>query len=562
MKKAYNIYISKWLLPVALFFITLQSCSKVDNHATLVANQPWLADHYSLAGFPNNEWLYPSSLIVGDTAVLIGKLFTGEPGASVAIGGVPVKVVDKKKLDPNGNSDNHGYPYPVIDLIRFVVTREMGVGTGRKVEVTANGNTIYGRPVAVREFAESSARTDTTLWVDRIGSWKPDNEDEYLRKGYALVRSVHNDRNGVVYFDNQLGVYKLEKAAVKNIIKPGDAFTDDKGAKFSIIQILGSTISFDGSTLYFSAENNENTADAVSNYIFRICKMDIATGGVTTINRTLVLKVRATNSEDGSPYTGMMDRLKIIAKHLNLDINNNLYFTNYYAPDNVSDDHSSWYAGISNGGATQESIPSSVSLVDKMTADGKVTAVMASGFDYTTPGFKVALPIYFPDLMGRYLHGFSSVDYVTTFLQRYDPKENDVLASIPNNNSFSFQSYEKNPAYRLNGTVRLGSVDINTIYYLFQPLLIMSDGTVLHTEYSSLFAYDLTDMRAYCYAGTETGYIGFPEEQNKETGKAKWVSFSEVDLIGQDKSNAVYYCKGYSPKTTPDGVIFYKLYSK
>src|SRR6516225_6870814 len=103
------------------------SCKKVDEHAVMVKAQPWFADHYtqfSGTRIAPVDWTYPKDVVVGDTVMLIGKLFPTLSGTSITVGGVPVTIQDTAKLTIVGT---YYSKQDQIDAIRFVVTKDMGV---------------------------------------------------------------------------------------------------------------------------------------------------------------------------------------------------------------------------------------------------------------------------------------------------------------------------------------------------------------------------------------------------------------------------------------------------
>ncbi|PSL50310.1 hypothetical protein CLV51_1011654 [Chitinophaga niastensis] len=556
---------NRWLLSLVVLLFILPACRKVDDHKNLVEAQPWLADEYPLGGtYGQFEWKYPQVMVVGDTAILIGKLFAGKPGSEIRVGDVPVKLIDHIEVDPNKQYTNYGLPYEIMDVVRFVVTKEMGLGASRPVTVTANGNTVSGPAVAVQEFAQSAGKTDTTLIVDQLAHWLPANAGAFSSNGYALVRSIHCDKTGNIWFDNQLGINQVTGGQVNNIFKAGDQLKDDQGAAITLKQVLGSAISFDGSTLFFSIENTEPSIDTAANYIFRLCKMDVATRNITTINRTLVKKGTVALSEDGSPYQGNVDHLKVVAMFLNTDVQNNLFYTNYYAPGDVANAHTDWETAISSGTINTEAYGKNLMIICRLDITGRVKVLMSAPYfydmkpSYTTPGEHVVSSIYLLDPSGRYVYGFANFADSRTLTLQYDIQQEAVVATVKSPYGlFAFRSYDTIPATKYTGTLVL-PVDWGSFIYALNNVMPQSDGSMLGILGGSLYSFNIQTLGVYCYAGVENGNNAPAPGQNKLTGKAKWVDFSHAVLIGQDKTNAVYYCNGYADYT--NGVDFYKLH--
>ncbi|WP_143306626.1 hypothetical protein [Chitinophaga vietnamensis] len=549
---------AKQLLSYLLLLLLIApACKKVDDHAAMVNSQPWLADNFSSRRL---NWVYPASLAVGDTAVLVGRLFPYQAGTTIEVGGIPVKIIDTMKIAPIYTSYQQ---QPQVDVIRFLITKDMGVGARRPVSVTANGVTIDGPPLNITYFQAGTARTDTTLWADPLVNWVPDNVNQLSQNNSLLVRSIHSDGDGNIWFDNPYGIYEVANAQVKKVLKPGDALTDAGNTAFKLLTVLGSAVSYDGNTLYFSAETSENNADTVANYIFRICKMDVNTRQLSTISRTLVLKQQSATVESGLHYEGPVAQVKIVARNLSTDINGSLYFTNYYSPASNQYDRPYWHDNVITGAMGFDLIQQSCyNYVCKLDVGGRITGIISAQSNYVLPGSPVFLGYFFNDFAGQYLYGYTNPDFNNYRLGQFDIVEGGMVSEQKNGfqqSGFVFQSFETDKRYKLTGNIGIPTPDPTTF---LNNLICLNDGTMLGVNYS-LTVYDFTNHSAYCYAGTETGSDptgSAPPAQNQHTGLAKWVDFSDASLIGQDKSGVVYYCRGASDYT--NGVTFYKLYPK
>ncbi|WP_212002026.1 hypothetical protein [Chitinophaga sp. HK235] len=545
------------LLSLCLLFWC--GCKKVDDHAAQVADQPWFSEQYSqLNGsrLTPISWTYPSSLIVGDTVTLIGKLFPTRTGTVISVGNVPIKIIDTAQLTPRYTTFSE---QGQLDAIRFVVTREMGAGENRSVTVTANGVTVYGPSVSIKLIGGGSLRTDTTLWVDQLAQWTPDNGSDYQKKNYNLIRSVHTDMSGNIYFDNQLSIQSFRNGSFTTILKAGDALKDNKNSSFSIKYILGSTITFTGDLLYFTTETTEDVPEAAQNYIFRLCKMDLASKTVTTINRTLVTK-NATTAETNTILQGDIAQLKIVAMRLNTDVNNNLYYTNYYAPEIASGSHAIWYnyVGGNFSGQVGKEPFNSIVMVSKMDPAGQVRGIMSWKQWFASIGIPVTTGYYALDPSGKYLYGYNSPNWISYNGIQYDIPEDDQGVTLKaNQTQFAYHSYETNPKYKMTETVT--SFGVSPANPVLNNNIQLANGTTLIRQSHILQCYDIPTQSSYTYAGVEAGINQTVSEQNQTTGLAKWVDFTGVSLIGQDKSGALYFFRGNKADNPP---IFYKLYPK
>lgn len=545
------------------FFLTLLGfllwcgCKKVDDHSTMVANQPWLSDSYTQqtgTHLAPVNWTYPSAWIVGDTAMLIGQLFPYN--STITIGNVPIKIVDTAILTPNYTTYSL---QPQLQAVRFVVTADMGIGNNRQVSITANGVTIYGAPVSIKLVNTGNNRTDTTLWVDQIATWTPDNLNDYTTNRYNMVRSIHNDRSGNIYFDNQLSVQALSNGTASTILKRNDVLRDDKGNSFIIKNVLGSTISFTGETLYFSIETTENTPDANLSYVFRLCKMDLLSKTITTLNRTLVNQQVAAN-ETQVPIQGDINQLKLVAMQLNIDYYNNLFFTNYYSPGKAGNNQSIWYryvGGNAAGGWYADPIGGYI-LISKMDISGQVRGLMSSPRSYPAPGIRIFAGYYQLDPDGKNLYGFNTTNYIAFDMIQYNVVEDEQGVTInPRQTAFNFQSFETDPAYK--GTTPTSLLFIDPYQRLLRSVIQLANGNTLKIANLSLQSFDIANKTFYTYAGTELGMTQDVEAQVNFTGLAKWVNFSKTTLIGQDKNGILYFMRDGNTTTPP---TFYKLYPK
>jgi hypothetical protein len=553
MKKIIRLY-----LYVICIAGSVAGCKKVDDHSSMVLSQPWLSDYYTQttgSRLAPIDWKYPSTLVVGDTAMFIGNLFPYAAGTHIMIGNAEAKIVDTARFATTYTSYT---PQQKLDGVRFVITKEMGVGKNRPVTITANGISIHGAPISIQLIEAGASRTDTTLWVEQIAQWTPANLNDYTDNSNFLVKHVTNDKAGNIYFSNQLSVQALRAGKVTPLISRGDALQDDKGSKFTIKQVLGSAVTFEGDAIYFSAEVLDNKADEENKYIFRLCKMNLASKTITTINRTLVAN-GVTTDENGAPFQGNISQLNVVAVNLYTDINEQLYYTNVYAPGSSSD-HKWWYnnsSGISTGvpGVDPRDC---LLLISRMDISGKVHGLMCFDYIYPSIGFKVNSGNYLHDPAGKTIYGYYTTNWIRYDMLAYNVAEDDKGDLTDTfGSSFNFLSYEKDPLYKkLSGSGYLTdpfSLQIN-------PVMQLPDGSLLVVSNSSLAHYDLAGKIQYCYAGTEMGLDMPVAEQKQKTGLAKWVDFTGATLIGQDKSGAVYYCSGVND--TQNGVTFYKMYPK
>ncbi|WP_147313974.1 hypothetical protein [Deminuibacter soli] len=517
-----------------------------------MSDQPWISDVYSLNGhFGGGEWQYPENLVVGDTAIMIGKLFYERPDFQLVIGNASVKIIDTLTLPYTANQ---GGKLTSVQLIRFLITDQMGVGQKRPVTLIANGITTNCKPINILSFPASAGKTDTTFQVDSITTWMPDDAILFAQNYHSLLRSAHTDQEGNIFFDNKYGMYKIAAGKTTQIIKAGDSFNNES-APFSIVQLLGTAVTYDGNTIYFSAETNETAADVKDHYVFRLCKMNLVTRSVTTINRTLVTTATSALKTDGSPYQGDISKLQVVAANLNLSHDGMLFYSNYFAPDDDVEDHLNWYRNISQAQLNMDFVANCVYMICRLDAGGHVTVLMSNPLFYNTPGYPAASSLYSLDPTGKYVYGYVYDNAFNTRTVQYDVIQQQLAGVFDYYTHFIFKSYETDPA--LQSPYFAYSAGYMPVPSLFLPLI---DGSVINVSAESIYNYDLQNLVAYCYAGTELGLLNPNEVQTGSTGKAKFVDFTNANFIGQDRTGTVYYCGRVDDYT--NGVTFYKLHSK
>ena len=526
-------------LAVTLFS---SSCKKVDDHTQFINDQPAFAvgDGVIIKIPPPiniNSWQFPTILTPGDTATLVGRFFLSKPGLQLKIGNALAKIIYKATLP--ATTTVGAQP---LDVLQFVVSKEMGLGAKIPVQLTANNVTISGPYIEIRQFSGIQGKTDTTLWVDKVVTWKPDNINQYQNSGLPLVNSSCVDAEGNIYFTNTLGVFTVKNGSVKQLLKIGDKFTEN-GTTFSIRLVLGSVTSFDGGTLNFSASVNEDSPDTIKHYIFRLCKLPINGGDISTINRTLVEKNIGVTNENPTPYEGASNKVKLIALNIKTDINQNLYFRNEFSPEAVGKDNDAWY-DVLRSGINNPFDQHSLGNICRISATGSLKSLFYRQFsiipsDYTPPGLRVdwsADYLISPDgSTAAVINDFST--FTTAGMTIYDLKQDIPLTILKVNQ----------PTFALDGNV-------DAIISTFLP-----DGDLLVPEGTRLTAFSWLNLTSYNYSNSDGS-------GTQTTGRAKNVLFDLNSMLfsGTDRQSNVYYFLngGQVNSDYANGVNFYKLYSK
>lgn len=554
------------LLGIAFPF--LPSCRKADHYAELINDQPFLItgemglNNVGLGVYPG----YGTSWLVGDTATLIGKFFLDRPGSQIRIGADTAHILYKRQV-PNGINQYTHQP-DQLDYVRFLITRSMGLGDHIHVSISANGVIIQAPDISIRQFQGIIRKTDPTLYVDSLTTWKPADLNFYQKNYLPLVNATTIAGDGTICFNNLTGIYAIKNRQATQLLGVGDRLLE-QGVPFTVKLVLGSVISFGGDTLIFSAEVRENTPDTATAFIFRLCKKDIVSGTITTINRTEVHKGFATINENPGPYEGAVSSLRFVATDLKTDANGSIYFLNNYPPARTDYNANLWYAGTFGGGLSKGGFfinnPHVLSNICRIEGSGAVKSLFSNHSPYirtplyTVPGYPSAQPSdYLVSLDGKVGYACDITTVLRSSLGYFDLQQDALLISTGLNPSgYRFFSYDTSSVTgrhtNLNPTIFFNNG------YSLNNYLILPDGDLLFVSSGSLAAASLQNKTIYCYAGTEAGLGAPPAIQNQTTGPARNVLFWSTSFAGADKLNNIYYYTGYQ---NYKGISFYKLYSK
>lgn len=567
-----------WLLLICCLPVLLtiaQGCKKVSEHADYIENQPWLAKVITMNGMYNlKEYQYRSRFLTGDTVMLVGRFFLEDPASNIQVGNVRAVIHESRKLYTHTKNDRTGIN-DSADVVKFVITKEMGTGTGITLAVNAKGITIFGESLTITALKLNDKRTDTTLTAEHMVTWLPDNVAEYQQNNASMVHNSSVTDGGEIYFDNPFGIFRIPGNQVIPVIKRGQQLTDQQSG-FTIDWIISSVISTDGNTLTFSAVVKEPLPGSDTLIITRLCQMKTGEQSVRTLNRTEMFKGLASWSEPIGPLSGKADQLKLSAMNLQTDIDGNIWMVNGFMPRNPSIEFTpvNFYNSVRIG---DDPTMAGIYTYCRLTPDGNITALLK----YTctiapqmTP-YSIPLPAiatsYAPGFIlsrdGRYIYAFAQpVNYFNLDLMKYDVRENEILGRINvYTNNFAFVSYDDDPVTRMptNNTFWLQGSE----YPYWCPYQLLPNNDLLYGDMASVYAYDLDNKSAYCFAGTENQNM---EVQNKTTGNAKFVNFdgfSGLKFIGADKNSVVYYSMGATNLGSHaidyiNGAKFYKLISR
>lgn len=555
------------LIGLVLAALSFSSCKKTNEYAQEVNDTPYLitgeVDFQSIGkGYYNG---FKRSYLFGDTMTIVGRFFFDKPGAQTRLGNLTIQPLEKYRLANGVNTYTQQTEY--LDVMRFLITKEMGIGNHIPFTITGNGKTIQAPDISIQQFTASLHQTDTTLYVEQLANWVPDDLAYYQGNSLPLISHQSTTAEGDVYFGNYTVINALHAGKITRVVKVNDQFMEN-GSTFTIKSIASSVVTYDGRKLIFSTEVTEGSPEAAASYILRLCSMDLATRQVTTINRTLVAKEDALVNEKAGPFEGAIGSLKIAAMRLKTDAIGNIYFLNKYSPARTNHANSQrWYA---NGQWPEiyRIDPVFYNNICRMDAGGTVKSLFTQhdawygSSLFSIPGTPIQMTFDYvisPDGKALFCNNLASTNFAYSYAS-YDLEQDEIQYTTGfNQPSFRFFSYDTSAT-----GVHQNTFDL--FFYLgysnyLSTFLYTADGDLLTLQTSSIAAVNLANKSMYCYAGTELGMQMPVDTQNQLTGPAKKVAFADFFwLTGIDKLGSVFYTGSLTDYT--HGVNFYRMYSR
>lgn len=247
----------KKLLYVLLLALMGSSCKKAENYYEKLDAQPEVRSNY--------QAVYG----VGDTMTLTGRL-NPQNNLEIRIGGVKATVASiVKQPVPRDN-----FMMDTLERAKLVITKEMGIGTNRKVEITSGGNTIQGPSIQIVEGIESGVLPGPVQLVKQLD----------MPVG-ATPLFCQNGKGSVYLCTLEKSFVKISKNGTLTNLFSGTSLTDQNG-QFTIVTFNAGGIDPTERYLYFSAMTTDGNADNSGNAIYRLCRYDLQSKALTTINRS------------------------------------------------------------------------------------------------------------------------------------------------------------------------------------------------------------------------------------------------------------------------------------
>lgn len=271
-----------------MILLLLAGCKKADQQYETLYRQPEVLAYNDIYG-------------VGDTLVMQGRL-NPEFGLTIKIGDqANVDILEKEKIEYaiNGNQRNK----TTIDRIKIIITAQMGIGPNRPVAITSSGNTIAGKSIEIYEGGNMGYLASPLKFT-------------YLHTLVGGSKILHcRSGSGRIYLWSQLlparSVIRLNTdGTLTTILSPAN-YVDSYG-NFTITTFNGGGVDPQERYLYFSAITTDNSPGNAANEIYRFCKVDLGTGQLTTLNRSLYPKTASQRTLTNlTPFEGNFAQVKL-----------------------------------------------------------------------------------------------------------------------------------------------------------------------------------------------------------------------------------------------------------
>jgi hypothetical protein len=275
-----------------LLFLTviasLGACKKADEYYKFLNDQPEIITYYAKV------------YTIGDTLKLEGRLNPAN-NLQIRIGDIPATILSATKRGHFISGSMHeSKQADTIDLVRIIITEAMGIGPDRQISITSNGITIT--PPSIEIVANSTiGYLPAPLRFIPFYTLKTGQRTLFCRNG-----------TGAIYLWNTDGSISLLKSDGSLIqIMDTSQFQDSFGT-FTVTAFNSGGVDAAEKFIYFSVTSTDNGADNAQNIIYRLCKYDIASKQLTTLNRTAyAIDSKQHTLAAAMPFEGNINAVKL-----------------------------------------------------------------------------------------------------------------------------------------------------------------------------------------------------------------------------------------------------------
>lgn len=272
-------------LTVLALLTILAGCKKAENYYQKLDAQPEVRRNYGA--------VYG----VGDTLTLTGRL-NPQNNLQIRVGGIIAKIesITRQPVPRENNIMD------TLERAKVVITKEMGIGVDRKVEVTSGGTTVQGPSIQIVESIESGVLPAPLQLMKHAD----------LTTG-TIPLFCQNGKGSIYLYQPNKAVVRIGKSGASTSLFNGESLTDQFG-QFSIITFNSGGVDPQEQNLYFSAVTSDGNADNAGNTIFRLCRYNLQNNTLTTMNRSVYPNTASQRILSVfSPYEGTIGAVKIFA---------------------------------------------------------------------------------------------------------------------------------------------------------------------------------------------------------------------------------------------------------
>jgi hypothetical protein len=249
--------------------------------------------------YQDPQYAYHPSYNLGDTMVIYGRL-NPQNHLVIRIGDTLAPIVHTGTVSiPSSGSIGIGGSNYLIDEVKVLITAGMGLGRSRMVAITSNGKTMQGPPIAIFSSAALGYPT-SPLKMTAYSSFPI---------GATFLRCI-SGKGSVWYFYNSVFTC-IHKGGINDTVLSSNALRDASGS-FQIVTLYSGGVDAQEQNLYFSALTSDASADNATMSIYRLCRYNLVSGQLTTLNRTLLpkdgTKVTVAHYQ---PFEGAVGQVKI-----------------------------------------------------------------------------------------------------------------------------------------------------------------------------------------------------------------------------------------------------------
>lgn len=332
----------------------------------------------SLDDVPQLLPLTNTSYAVGDTLALVGKLGGPHGGLQITVGGVAAPLIAWSAYGSVSAEGPGVTANGVLDSAKVIVTQAMGLGPDRLVTVTLSGVTLNAGDIYISPVRPVPTRSDTLDFSAIAINYNllPNGSDTLIARG--------DNQDGKIYFlaGDTLCVWQNGTTTVISTTLA------DQDGPFQITGAEGALNGFPqvdeaGRYLYASVITSDSTQASASNLIFRFIKIDLQSGAVQTLNRSVFNYQNTTPAYVATLQTQMTGPVGSVFLPIMSQVFPAANGTIYFVTDGLEPYQAGPYQWAALPPCTQTPAEAYGSAVGKIDATGNVTYIIKAACGLT-----------------------------------------------------------------------------------------------------------------------------------------------------------------------------------